>query len=116
PFVFIWDRDVEECILKGIEEDAAGIYNVAGTGTLTLREIAGILGKPYLELPSALLKAALSILKRLGLTQYGPEQVNFLRYRPVLSNEKLIDEFGYTPQKTSREAFDFYLECNQDKG
>ncbi|MCH7960511.1 MAG: SDR family oxidoreductase [Candidatus Hydrogenedentes bacterium] len=116
PFVFIWDRDVEECILKGLEEDAAGIYNVAGTGTLTLREIAGIMDKPYLELPSALVKAALSLLKALGVGQYGPEQVDFLRYRPVLSNEKLIDEFGYTPRKTSREVFDFYLECNRNKG
>jgi UDP-glucose 4-epimerase len=109
PFVFIWDQDVVECIIKGLRENREGIYNVAGSGVLTLREIAQILGKPYLELPAPVVQGALAVLKLLGLTQYGPEQVNFLRYRPVLSNAKLIGEFGTTPHKTTREAFDFYL-------
>lgn len=116
PFVFIWDRDVAECIVRGLEQSAAGIYNVAGTGSVTLREIADVLGKPYIELPSVLLKTALWFLKRLGLTPYGPEQVNFLRYRPVLSNARLIQDFGYTPHKTSREALDFYWDQNRHKG
>jgi UDP-glucose 4-epimerase len=50
----------------------------------------------------------LAILHPLGLAQYGPEQVDFLRYRPVLSNRRLKEEFGYRPQKTSAEVFDFY--------
>lgn len=116
PFVFIWDRDVAECIVKGLEESAAGIYNVAGTGSMTLREIANAIQKPYVELPSALVKTALWFLKRLGLTSYGPEQVNFLRYRPVLSNTRLIQDFGYTPHKTSSEALDFYWNHNRHKG
>ena len=45
PFVFIWDRDVVGAILHAITTDKAGIYNVAGDGALTLREIAARLGK-----------------------------------------------------------------------
>ena len=41
------------------------------------------------------------------LTQYGPEQVDFLRYGQV-DNHKLKEEFGYTPQKTSSEAFEIW--------
>ena len=59
-------------------------------------------------LPAGLVGVALSILKRLGLTQYGPEQVNFLRYRPVLDNRRLKEEFGYVPRKTSAEVFEFW--------
>jgi hypothetical protein len=44
-----------------------------------------------------------------NLPPYGPEQVVFLKYRPVLSNRKLKEEFGYTPLKTSEEVFRFYL-------
>jgi UDP-glucose 4-epimerase len=55
-----------------------------------------------------LIRAALRVLKPLGLSQYGPEQVDFLRYRPVLSNEALERDFGYTPERTSREVFDYY--------
>jgi UDP-glucose 4-epimerase len=36
--------------------------------------------------------------------------VNFLQYRPVLANRRLKEEFGYTPLKTSREAFVYYAE------
>jgi UDP-glucose 4-epimerase len=109
PFVFIWDEDVVACIIKGIWEDVAGIFNMAGDGVVTMREIASLLGKPYISVPVWLVQFALSVLKKLGMTQYGPEQVNFLRYRPVLSNERLKWVFGYIPRKTSREAFESYL-------
>jgi UDP-glucose 4-epimerase len=113
PFVFIWDEDVVLAIMKGIHEGGRGIYNMAGDGALTLREIAAMMGKPYIPFPVWLITGALWVLKRLGLTQYGPEQVNFLRYRPVLSNRRLKEEFGYTPQKTSKEVFDYYLKARQ---
>ena len=108
PFVFIWDKDVVASIVKGILEHREGIFNLAGDGTLTLQEIAQRLRKPYTQISPTLLASALRILRALGLSQYGPEQVNFLRYRPVLANDKLKRDFGYTPQKTSAEAFDFY--------
>jgi len=109
PFVFIWDQDVVGCMLKGIFDDSTGIYNLAGDGTLTMKEIAGLLGKPYVALPVSLVRSALWVLKKLGLTQYGPEQVNFLRYRPVLSNRRLKQEFGYVPKRTTRQVFEYYM-------
>lgn len=109
PFVFVWDSDVVACILQGIREGATGIFNLAGDGVLTMKEIARRLGKPYLPMPVSLLAAALWFLKKVGLTRYGPEQINFLRYRPVLDNRRLKEEFGYTPEKTTREVFEYYL-------
>lgn len=108
PFVFIWDQDVVACLRLGIEEGKAGIYNLAGDGVLTLAEIAERIGKPYLALPAGLVRAALRVLHPLGLAPYGPEQVDFLRYRPVLSNARLTAEFGYTPRLTTAEVFDLY--------
>ena len=110
-FVFIWDQDVVRIIRKGLECGTAGTYNLAGDGALSLREIAQILRKPYLPLPAGLLQGALRLLKPLGLSQYGPEQVDFLRYRPVLANRRLKEEFGYTPGFTSREAFVAFLDA-----
>jgi len=108
PFVFIWDQDLVACLVDAVFSDKVGIYNQAGDGALTPREIAKMLGKPYIALPASTVKAALWILKRLGLTENGPERVAFLRYRPVLSNRRLKQEYGYTPQLTSREAFELY--------
>ena len=110
-FVFIWDQDVVSIIRKGLECGTAGIYNLAGDGALSLREIAQILQKPYRPLPVGLVQLALKVLKPLGLSQYGPEQVDFLRYRPVLANRRLKEEFGYTPRYTSREAFIAFLDA-----
>ena len=108
PFVFIWDQDVVGIILRAVSDGPAGIYNVAGDGALTIHEIAQRLGKKTRRLPSWLLRGALSILKPLGLTQYGPEQLDFLRYRPVLLNTQLKTVFGYTPTYTSAEVFEIY--------
>ena len=108
PFVFIWDQDVVQCIVRGVFGPETGIYNLAGDGALSPQEIAARLGKRYLPLPAGLIAGALALLHRLGKSPYGPEQVKFLRYRPVLSNRALKEQFGYTPQKTSREAFELY--------
>jgi UDP-glucose 4-epimerase len=108
PFVLVWDEDVAACIVKGILERRAGIFNLAGDGAVPLPEIARRLGKPYLRLPAALLGAALGTLRALGLSARGAEQVDFLRYRPVLANEALKRDFGYTPRFTSSACFDHY--------
>ncbi len=108
PFVFIWDEDVVECLLRGVFGHKSGIYNLAGDGALSPREIARELHKPYLPLPARAITLALSALQRLGKSARGPEQIDFLRYRPVLSNRRLKAEFGYTPKYSSREAFHRY--------
>jgi len=109
PFVFIWDRDLVAIIVAGALGDREGIFNVAGDGALTAREIARRLGKPYIALPARLLAAGLGVLKRLGKSAHGPETVDFLRYRPVLSNTRLKQVFGYEPV-SSAAAFQVWLD------
>ncbi len=110
PFVFAWDQDVVGAILHGVAGSRTGIYNVAGNGRLTIRQIARRLGKPVLSIPAGMLAAVLRLARWLRLGRYGPEQVDFLRYRPVLSNRRLQEEFGYRPAKTSAEAFETWVE------
>ena len=116
PFVFIHDRDVVGAIVHAIASPATGIFNVAGDGVLTIHEIATKLGKRCVVLPPSLLSLALRVLKAFGLTQYGPEQVDFLRYRPVLDNAKLKRDFGYVPKLSSAQVFDLYLKARQGRG
>jgi len=109
PFVFVWDQDVVGAMLQAIASDKCGVYNLAGDGALTIHEIAERMGKRCIVLPPSLLRFALRVLKSVGLTQYGPEQLDFLRYRPVLDNTRLKTEFGYRPQLSSAQVFDEYL-------
>jgi UDP-glucose 4-epimerase len=108
PFVFIWDRDVAGAIEHAIFGGPPGIYNVAGDGALSIQEIAARLGKRCVTLPPGLLRALLAVLHPLRLSQYGPEQVDFLRYRPVLDNRRLKEVFGYVPRLTSAEVFELF--------
>ncbi len=110
PFSLISELDVVEALAKAVNEERDGVFNLAGDGTLSLREIAGILGKTFLPLPPVVLKAVLWILHLLRLTKLSPAHVKFIQYRPVLANDKLKSEFGYTPKLDARAVFDRFLE------
>ena len=105
PFVFIWDQDVADAMAQAVVTGRSGIFNVAGDGALPVREIAALMGKRTITVPAPLLAAGLWLGQKLKLTVHGPEQLRFLRYRPVLDNTALKQEFGFTPTRTSREAF-----------
>lgn len=109
PFVFVWVDDVAAVMVRAATDGPPGIFNVAGDGRLTVPEIASRLGKPQLVVPAWALAAGLRVGRMLHLTEHGPEKVPFLRYRPVLANGRLKEQFGYTPSRTSREAFEEYL-------
>lgn len=109
PFVFVWVDDVAGAMARAATDGPPGIYNVAGDGRLTVHELAARLGKKTLTVPAGLLAFGLRVGRAVRLTVHGPEQVGFLRYRPVLANDALKAEFGYTPSKTSAEAFEAYL-------
>ncbi|MFK4761310.1 SDR family oxidoreductase [Microbacterium sp. ZW T5_45] len=112
PFVFVWADDVAAAMTLAATDGPPGVFNVAGSGRLTVPQIAERLGKPLLTVPAWALSIALRIGRTLRLTEHGPEKVRFLRYRPVLSNTRLVTEFGYRPRRTSAEAFEAYLESH----
>lgn len=112
PFVLIWDADVLAIIEQGIASDRTGRFNLAGDGAMTLEEIAGRLSKRLVRLPVWLVRAGLQVQRWRG-RPVGPEQVAFLRYRPVLSNRRLRDEFDYTP-RTTTEVLDHFIAGRRD--
>jgi UDP-glucose 4-epimerase len=108
PFVFVWDEDVAEVIARGVELGVTGTFNVAGDGTMTLSDIAAAEGRRLVRLPAAAVRRALAIGHRLGVSRYGPEQVDFMRHRPVLDNTRLRRAFPGLPRLTTRETYELY--------
>jgi Nucleoside-diphosphate-sugar epimerases len=108
PFVFIWTRDLARILKRAIIDGPAGIYNVAGDGALGVTDLARLLGKPVLRLPPWVVRMVLAVAHPIGLSRYGPEQVRFLQYRPVLDNTALKERFGYVPELTSAEIFELW--------
>ena len=116
PFNFIWSEDVADYIIEGINSEITGEYNVAGDGSMSMAQIAAKLHKLYLPLPAVLIQFILTLAKPLGLTQYGPEQVKFIKYRPVLSNEKIKACFKHQPRYSSEQAMDAFLAYQKNSG
>lgn len=116
PFVFVWDEDVNGAIVHALSGAPSGCYNLAGDGAMTIHQIAAALGKRTIDWPAAVLKAALAVGRALGVSRYGPEQLDFLRYRPVLLNAALKARFGYVPRKTSRQAFEAFVAARAAQG
>ena len=115
PFVFIWDQDVTGAVMHALDGAVPGCYNLAGDGALSIHDIASRLGKRTLNLPAGLLRSALWVGSSLGISRYGPEQLDFLRYRPVLLNTAL-KQWGYVPRKTSAQAFEAFVAARQAQG
>jgi UDP-glucose 4-epimerase len=116
PFNFVWDEDVTGAIVHALSGAPAGCYNLVGDGALTLHEIAQRLGKQAIDWPAGVLQAALAVGSVLGVSRYGPEQLDFLRYRPVLRNTLLKTRFGFVPGKTSAQAFDAFVAARAAQG
>lgn len=106
PFVFVLDDDVVEVIRRGVVGRVAGTFNLAGDGVVTLRDVARREGKRSVPVPPAVLRTVLAVGSRLRLVPYGPEQVDFLRYRPVLDNAALKAAFPGLPTATSAQTYD----------
>ena len=108
PFSLIADDDVVAALAQAVRGGKAGVYNLAGDGTLSLREIARLNGRPFLPIRPAVMKSALWLLHALRLTRLTPQNVKFIQFRPVLDNTRLKSEFNYTPRHDAREVFERY--------
>lgn len=115
PFSLIADSDVIDALVQAVRHPKPGTYNLAGDGVLSLREIAALNRKLYVAIPPGPLKFLLWLLQSLRITKLGPGAVKFVQYRPVLSNDKLKSEFGFTPRYNARETFERYRDGRAER-
>lgn len=116
PFTFIWDEDVAEIVVTGVVARRTGIYNLAGDGVMTLRDIAAVEGRRVVAVPAAVVRLGLTVMKRVGVGRYGPEQVEFLLHRPVLNNTRLRRDFPGLPTRTTRETYQIFRQGRLSRG
>ena len=115
PFQFVHDHDVARVIASGVGHRITGVYNLAGDGVLTLRDIAAIEDRPYVRLPTGAIVAGLRLAQPLRLVGYGPEQVDFVRYRPVLANDAVKAAFPSLPRLTTAECYGRFRAGRQEQ-
>jgi UDP-glucose 4-epimerase len=102
-YQFVHEDDVVNALADVVENELAGLFNVAADGVLTLSEVAGLLGKSYAPvLPPWGTGLAAAIARRLGMS-IPPEMLGQLRFGRGLDNRRL-KATGFRYRYTSREA------------
>lgn len=87
-----------------------GIFNVAGNGEIGYNELARLAKRRMLRLPEALLRPVMGISWALHLQSDSPPSgLEFIKYPPVMSTEKLRKETGFQFRYSSEEAICAFL-------
>jgi UDP-glucose 4-epimerase len=113
---FIHEQDLAELILSLLKNRKAGVFNLAGAGGVTYRDMINDLGKPSIVLPGWLLRGAIDFTWKLKLQSKGSVgTLSLLEYPIIISNEKVLKATGYKMRYTAREAWEAFLKATCKK-
>ena len=101
---FVHIDDVVRAIRVAAGDTHPGTYNVAGSGVLTLSQVARRLGKPTVPIPSFTTSTLGQLLKRAGVADFTADQLSLLTYGRVLDTERLGARLGMVPDYTTAGA------------
>lgn len=100
---FLDPEDLAQAVRLVVERQAAGVFNVAPDGVVSLRAALRKSKAGRLPIARSLQRAARGVLK--PLKNIEPiEQLDFIRYSWTVSNEKSKRELGFQPQYSSAET------------
>jgi len=108
PLQFVHETDLTRIILHCLAGRATGIFNIAGSGTLTVAELVAMMGNRPVWVPSRLLYPLnhLAWTMRLhGLTRFPSPALGLFRYSWVADPQKFIRQTGFAYRYDSRQAF-----------
>ena len=97
---FVHEDDMVEAALLAMEKEKPGIFNIAGDGTITTREIAKILGTVVVPLPAFLVYPLLELLWRLHFPgiEVNRGYLNYIRFPFIADNSRAKDELNFYPR------------------
>lgn len=111
PMQLIHEDDLVSSLVPCTLDKAAGIFNVAGGGTIRWSEMAAALGRRLVTLPAALLYPATQAAWTLRLQSDSPASgLDLIRYPWNASTTKIEKELDFRPRHTSRQAWEAYAE------
>lgn len=102
---FVHEDDAVEVLHRAVTGDHPGIFNVAGPGVLYLSQCLRLAGRLPAPVPLPLVNAVAGVLKRSKRIDVSPEQLKFLQFGRVADIARLVEEFGYEPEYSTRDAF-----------
>jgi UDP-glucose 4-epimerase len=106
---FVHEDDGVEAVRLMALGDGVGVFNVAAPGSLPLSQCLHRAGRHGVAVPERGLRV-LGGLARRGRLDYSPEQLRVLCNDRVLDSTKLERAVDWSPEYTSQEAFEAFLD------
>jgi len=103
------EADAVEVLRLASVSDRPGTFNVAADGVLLLSQAIRRAGKIAVAVPAPAVQLVGRAVRRSGMVDFSPEQMQFLNFGRVVSNDRLKREFGYNPQYSTAAAFSEFL-------
>ena len=105
PMQFVHEDDLTNILGAFVTSPKEGIFNLAGDGVIKYSEVARLLRKRLLKLPRKLLKLLIASSWATHLQSASPASgLEFIKYPPVVSTDKLKRELDFTIKYSSEEA------------
>ncbi len=101
---FVQDSDAVDALAHAVREWKPGTFNVAGPGTVTLAKFLRMAGRIQVPLIPPMMGPITSLLERADLLYVPSRYDRTLKYGRGVSTDSMIDDFGFTPEYTTREA------------
>jgi UDP-glucose 4-epimerase len=105
----IHEADAVEVARQASLTDHPGVFNVAGSGAIFLSQAIRRAGRIGIPLAGPAVGLVSGAIRRLGLADITPDQLQFLYFGRVVDTTRLRTEFGYTPAFTTEQAFDAFV-------
>ena len=111
---FVHPEDVGRFFAQAVSERWTGPVNLAAPDTVTMREIAELLGRRYVELSRPALERIVAGLWKSRLANLDPGQFRALLWFPIVDTPRL-DELGFRCAWTSRECVEDFARAAAGK-
>ena len=117
PMQFLHENDASEIMARCLLNRVDGTYNVGGSDTLRMSEMARVARSKLLRLPAHLLYGVteLSWLLRMQSNTQACG-LDFIRYPWVVGGERLEREHGVRAERSAEEAWKSFVSRNSDRG
>lgn len=107
---FIVDSDAVNALAHAVRNWRPGIFNIAGPGVITLWKFLRMAGRIPVPLIPPALGPILKVAERAGALYVPSRYDRTLKYGRGVSTERMINEFGFIPEYTTREAAERYAD------
>jgi nucleoside-diphosphate-sugar epimerase len=103
---FVHTDDVARFTADAVSHSRNGPVNITGAGSLTMREIAAIIGRPLVRVPERLLQTAIGAAWKLGVSELAPGEIGGLLYMPIVDTGRLREDWGFSCEWSSGAALE----------